>query len=225
MTERTKIRDRELPSYTKGEVIFNMVTHIVGGAVGIAALVLCVIISALRGNVLGIVCSAIFGGSMVLLYTTSSVYHGLRTTTPKKVFQVLAHCTIYWLIAGTYTPMLACGLAQTSPLAALIILAVVWILAIVATVLTAIDLRKYKVFSMICYIGMGWAIIFSIDKMYSALGPSGFWLLLSGGIAYTGGVIFYKLGGNLKYFHSIFHIFTLIGSIMHTLCVMFYVLW
>lgn len=225
MTERTKIRDRVLPSYTKGEEIFNMVTHIVGGAVGIAALVLCVIISALRGNVLGIVCSAIFGGSMVLLYTTSSVYHGLRTTTSKKVFQVLDHCTIYWLIAGTYTPMLACGLAQRAPLAALIILAVVWILAIVATVLTAIDLRKYKVFSMICYIGMGWAIIFSIKEMYLFLGPAGFWLLLGGGIFYTGGVIFYKLGKNVKYFHSIFHIFTLIGSIMHTLCVMFYVLW
>ena len=122
MTSRTKLKDRALPSYTGGEEIFNMVTHIIGGAVGVATLVLCVIISALKGSVSGVICSAIFGASMVTLYTMSSIYHGLRTDTSKKVFQVIDHCTIYFLIAGTYTPMLVCGLRRTAPVAAWIIL-------------------------------------------------------------------------------------------------------
>ena len=221
---RTKLKDRVLPIYTNGEEIFNMVSHIVGGAVGVAALVFCVLIAAFDGNFTGIICSVVFGVSMITLYTMSSVYHGLRSEKAKKVFQVIDHCTIYLLIAGTYTPMLLCGLVRTSPMWASIIFAIVWGLAIIATVLTAIDLKKYKVFSMICYVGMGWAILLSIKNMYYAIGPEGFALLLGGGIAYTGGIIFYKLGKNKKYFHSIFHLFTLVGSITHALCVMFYVL-
>lgn len=221
---RTKIKDRKLPIYTGGEEIFNMVTHIVGGAIGIAVLTLCVLISAMKGSALGVVCGAVFGVSMTMLYTMSSIYHGLRTDTSKKVFQIIDHCTIYFLIAGTYTPMLACGLAQTAPMAAWITLFAVWALAAVATTLTAIDLKKYKVFSMICYVCMGWAIIFSIKQMYDFLGFTGFWLLLGGGIFYTSGIIFYNLGKKIKYFHSVFHIFTLFGSVLHALCVMFYVL-
>ena len=224
MTERTRLKDRVLPKYTNGEEVFNMVSHIVGGAVGIATLVLCVLISAFKRDVAGIICGAIFGASMIVLYTMSSIYHGLRANTAKKVFQIIDHCTIYFLIAGTYTPMLVCGLAKTAPVAAWITFAAVWGLAALATTLTAIDLKKYKKFSMICYIGMGWAIIFSIKAMYECLGTAGFWLLLSGGFAYTGGVVFYKLGKNIKYFHSVFHLFTLAGSVLHTLCVIFYVL-
>ncbi len=221
---RTKLCDRILPTYTVGEEIFNMVSHIVGGALGVVTLVLCVIISALDANITGIICSAVFGASMITLYTMSSVYHGLKNEKAKKVFQVIDHCTIYFLIAGTYTPMVLCGLMKTSPLWAWIIFTIVWGCAIVATTLTAIDLKKYKAFSMICYIAMGWAILLSIKNMYLALGPAGFTLLLSGGVFYTGGVIFYKLGKNKRYFHSIFHLFTLVGSITHALCVMFYVL-
>lgn len=224
MAKRTKLKDRVLPDYTKGEEIFNMVSHIVGGAVGVFALVLCVVIAAIRGNVAGVLSGIVFGTSMIVLYTMSSIYHGLRPNTAKKVFQIIDHCTIYFLIAGTYTPMLVCGLTKTAPVSAWIIFGVVWGLAALATTLTAIDLKKYKVFSMICYIGMGWAILFSIKDMYDCLGPGGFWLLLSGGIVYTGGVIFYAFGKNVRYFHSIFHLFTLAGSILHTLCVLLYVL-
>ena len=224
MTARTKIKDRILPVYTVGEEIFNMVSHIVGGAVGVATLTVCVIIAALKGSVAGVISSAMFGASMIILYTMSSIYHGLRGETAKKVFQVIDHCTIYFLIAGTYTPMLICALRRTAPVAAWITLGAVWGLTALAVTLTAIDLKKYKVFSMICYIAIGWSIIFSIGKMYAALGAAGFWLLLSGGIAYTSGVVFYKLGKDIKYFHSIFHLFTLAGSILHALCVIFYVL-
>ena len=103
---RQKLADRTLPSYTKGEEIFNMVSHITGGALGIAALVLCVVFSALKGNVFGVVGGAIYGGALVLLYTMSSLYHGLSPKTmSKKLFQVLDHCSIFILIAGTYTPI------------------------------------------------------------------------------------------------------------------------
>ena len=109
---RTKIRDRLLPIYTKGEEVFNMVTHIVGGAIGIVTLLGCIFIALMNENRLGLVCGIIFGSSMIVLYTMSSIYHGLTTVTSKKVFQIIDHCTIYFLIAGTYTPMLLCGLAK-----------------------------------------------------------------------------------------------------------------
>jgi hemolysin III len=222
--KRTKLKDRILPSYTKGEEIFNMVTHIVGGGVGIAVLTLCVIISALHGSVSGVITSAIFGATMISLYAMSSIYHGLRVGTAKKVFQIIDHCTIYFLIAGTYTPIMICGLAKTAPVNAYLTLFAVWAMAAIATTLTAIDLKKYKVFSNICYVGMGWSVIFSIVETYHCLGPVGFALLLGGGIFYTVGVVFYALGKKIKYFHSIFHIFVLLGSISQALCIMLYVL-
>ncbi len=222
--KRIKLCDRILPSYTKGEEIFNMVTHIVGGGVGIASLVLCIIIAAIHKNAAGILTGIVFGVSMTGLYTMSSIYHGLRAGTAKKVFQIIDHCTIYFLIAGTYTPLMICGLAKTAPINAYLTLAAVWGMAIIATTLTAIDLKKYKAFSNICYVGMGWAVIFSMPETYRCLGLAGFWLLLSGGLAYTFGVVFYALGKKIKYFHSIFHIFVLAGSVLQALCIMLYVL-
>ncbi len=221
---RTNLRDRLLPTYTKGEEIFNMVTHIVGGAVGVATLALCLLVAITKGNVMGIVCSSVFGVSMIALYSVSSIYHGLREGMAKKVFQVLDHCTIYFLIAGTYTPMLLCGLIHTNPTAAFITLSAVWGFTALAITLNAIDLKKYRVFSMLCYIGIGWSIIFSISDMFKALTPVGFALLLSGGVVYTSGTIFYKLGQKKKYLHSVFHIFVVVGSILHALSVILYVL-
>lgn len=220
--KRIKLKDRVLPVYTKGEEIFNMVTHIVGGGVGIITLVLCIIISSLHRDLCALLTTILFGVSMIMLYTMSSIYHGLRTNISKKVFQVIDHCTIYFLIAGTYTPILLCSLVKVNPLAAYITLGVVWGCAIVAIVLTAIDLKKYKVFSMICYMGLGWCIIFSCFDAYEALGATGFGLLLAGGILYTVGAVLYGVGKKIKYFHSIFHIFIILGSICHALCIMLY---
>lgn len=221
---RTCLRHRVLPSYTKGEEIFNMTTHIVGGGIGVITLVLCVLISCFKGSLTALLSSIVFGTSMIALYTVSSVYHGLREGTAKKVFQVIDHCTIYFLIAGTYTPMLLCSLIKVNPSAAWITFGAVWALTALAVTLNAIDLKKYKVFSMICYIGIGWSIIFSIADMYRALGSAGFFLLLGGGIVYTAGTVFYNVGKKKRYFHSIFHIFVLIGSVMHALSVMLYAL-
>ena len=223
MTEkRTCLRDRILPDYTRGEEIFNTVTHIVGGGLGVVTLVLCVVIAAISGSVAGILCGVMFGVSMIFLYTMSSVYHGLPRGMAKKVFQVMDHCSIYWLIAGTYTPVLICSVAKNYPLPAYVTFGIVWGLAIVATVLTAIDLRKYRTFSMICYVSMGWAIIFSMKQAHLSLGNGGFFWVLLGGLLYTGGVFFFCKRG--RYFHSVFHIFVVLGSLCHSVAVVGYVM-
>lgn len=160
--KRTRLRDRDLPDYTKGEEIFNMVSHIVGGALAVAALVLCVIFSALKGDAWAVVASAVYGATMVVLYTMSSIYHGLRSEMAKKVFQVIDHCTIYFLIAGTYTPITLAGLRREHPAVGFTVFGIVWACCLAAAALTAIDLEKYKKMSMICYLGMGWCIIFFI---------------------------------------------------------------
>ena len=224
LKSRVCFRERALPSYTKGEEIFNMVTHIVGGGIGVATLVLCVVIAALRHSVAGVLTGIVFGVSMILLYSMSSIYHGLRPNLAKRVFQVMDHCTIYFLIAGTYTPILVCGMARLYPVAAWITFGAVWGLAALATTLTAIDMHKYKVFSQICYIGMGWAVIFTMRQAFESLGTGGFLLVLFGGILYTGGVIFFRVGKKRRYFHSIFHLFVLIGSVCHSLAVILFVM-
>ncbi len=222
--KRIKLRDRLLPDYTTGEEIMNMVTHIVGGALGVVVLVLCVIRAVWSGSVLNIVGCSIYGVSIVTLYTISSVYHGLRPEMAKKVLQVLDHCTIYFLIAGTYTPILLSAFVPTYPMIGWGIMAAEWILAALAATLTAVDLKKYTVFSMICYIGMGWGIIFFIPQTIELLTAPGFVWLLSGGIAYTIGAIFYGIGAKKHWIHSVFHIFVVIGSLLQFLAIYLYVL-
>ena len=221
---RTKLKDRPLPVYTKGEEVFNMVSHIVGGAIGVAALVLCIIFSAVRRNGYGLAGSIVYGISMITLYTMSCVYHGLKEGTAKRVMQVLDHCTIYLLIAGTYTPILLSAMRPIDPVASWILLGVVWGLAALAITLTAIDLKKYAVFSMICFIGMGWCIVFKIPLLIQAVGWGGFWLILLGGVCYTVGAVLYGLGRTKKYMHSIFHLFVVAGSVLHLVAILLYAL-
>ena len=140
---RTKLKDREMPVYTKKEEMFNMISHIVGGVVGIAGMVLCIIFSALHHNGYGLAGSIVFGVSMILLYTMSSVYHGLKPGMGKRVMQVFDHCTIYVLIAGTYTPLLLSAMRPIDPVASWVLLGIVWGLAAVGIAVTAIDLNKY----------------------------------------------------------------------------------
>ena len=222
--KRTKLSDRQLPDYSRGEEIMNMVTHIVGGAVGGVALTLCVIFAALHGNPWGVVTSAIYGSAMVTMFTISSVYHGLKPGMSKKVMQVIDHCTVYFLIVGTYTPIAVCGLTKVNKAVGWTVFGIVWALAAVAITLTAIDLKKFRVFSMICYMGMGWCIIFAVVPTYHALGLGGFLLLVAGGLLYTFGAILYGLGIKHRYMHSVFHIFVILGSLAHFFCIVLYVL-
>ena len=222
--KRTKLADRSLPDYTRGEEIMNMVTHITGGGLGVIALILCVLRSAVNDNVLGIVGSGIYGFTMVALYTVSSIYHGLQPSTGKKVMQVIDHCTIYFLIAGTYTPIMLAAFVPSFPVVGWGLLGAEWILAATACTLTAIDLKKYHVFSMICYIAMGWGILFFLPLTIRLLSLPGFLLLLSGGIAYTVGAVLYGIGVKTRWMHSVFHIFVVLGSLLQFLAILLYVL-
>ena len=222
--KRTSLRDRKLPDYTKGEEIFNMVTHIVGGALGVTYLVLCVIVAAMHGNGYGVVGSAIYGFSVIVLFTMSSIYHGLRPGMAKKVFQVIDHCAIFVLIAGTYTPIALVSIREYNIALGWSLFGFVWAMSALGVTLNAIDLKKYNVFSMICYIGMGWCIIFTIVPVYKALTFWGFMWLLMGGIMYTIGAILFSIGAKVRYIHSVFHIFVVIASIMHFICILFYVI-
>lgn len=223
--KRTKLRDRILPKYTKGEEIFNMTSHIVGGALGIVALVLCVVFAAVHGNGYGVVSGAIYGVTMVILYTMSSIYHGLNPKRKaKKVFQVLDHCSIYLLIAGSYTPFALCTLREYSTALGWTIFGVIWFIAILGIILNSIDIKKFRVFSMICYLVMGWCIVFKINLLPELLGTAGFVLLLLGGLAYTIGAILYGLGKKHKYMHSVFHLFILLGSLLQFFTILLYVM-
>lgn len=223
--KRTKLSDRVLPTYTKGEEIFNMTSHIVGGAFGIVALVLCIIFAAIHHNVYGVVSGAIYGVTMILLYTMSSIYHGLKPNgTAKKVFQIMDHCTIFLLIAGSYTPFALCTFREYNTALGWTIFGVIWAFAILGIVLNAIDLKKYKKFSMICYLTMGWCIIVKANLLPQLLGIPGTILLVVGGLAYTIGAIFYALGKKHKYRHSIFHLLILLGSILQFFCILLYVM-
>lgn len=219
---RTKLSDRILPEYSKGEEIFNMVSHIVGGGLSIIAMVLCIIVSALHHNPWGIVASCIYGVTMISLYTMSSIYHGLRPGTAKKVFQIIDHCTIYFMIAGSYMPFIFCTIREQSPAVCWIIFGIEWILVAIATTLTAIDLERTKKLSMICYIGMGWTIIFFYKYLAAGLAVPGIVLLVLGGVLYTLGAVIYSF--KRKYAHNIFHIFVVLGSIAHFFSVIIYVL-
>ncbi len=221
---RTKLADRVLPTYTKGEEIFNMVTHIVGGSLGLIGMIACIVISIIHKDGFAIVGSIIYGISMIFLYTMSSIYHGLSPKLKgKKVMQVMDHCTIYVLIAGTYTPILLSPIRETNPVVAWIMFAIVWGLAIIGIVLNAIDLKQFKVFSMICYIVMGWLIIFRMDVLLDAIGMSGTMLILAGGIVYTLGTILYGIGRKKKYMHSMFHLCVVLATLLQLLAIMLYV--
>ena len=220
--KRTKLSDRQLPDYSRGEELMNMNTHIVGGGLGVIVLLTCVVRAALNQDYYGIVSCTIYGTTFITMFTISSVYHGLKPGMNKKVMQVIDHCTIYFLIAGTYTVIVLSALRPVYPVLAWSMFGFEWLLAIVACTLTDIDLKKYSVFSMICYIGMGWAILPFARQALEVLSFPGFLLLLLGGIAYTIGSILYGLGKKRKWMHSVFHLFVNLGALLQFFAVLFY---
>lgn len=222
--KRTKLRDRQLPDYTRGEEVFNSVSHMVGAGFGVIALTACLVISILHHNTWGLAGSIIYGVSLIILYTISSVYHGLPKNMGKKVMQVIDHCAVYLLIAGTYTPILFAAVRTVSPMWCWVLFAIVWGLAAAAAVFTAIDLKRYSVLSMICYIGMGWSIVLAGRTILEALPLPGLLWLLAGGISYTVGAVLYGIGKKRRWMHSVFHLFVVAGSIMQFICIIFYVL-
>ena len=222
--QKIKFKDRALPDYTRGEEIFNMLSHALGAGFGIVALVLTVVASALAGNPWSVVASAIYGSTMILLYTVSSVYHGLRPNMGKRVMQVIDHCTIYLLIAGTYTPVALGAIRTYSMTWCWVLFGVVWGCAALGAVFTAIDMKRFEKLAMILYLGMGWCIVMAAKPAMASIPTPGLLWILAGGVAYTVGAVLYGLGKRHRYMHSVFHVFVVAGSILQFFGIFFYVI-
>ena len=197
--------------YTKGEEIFNAVSHIVGGAFGLAAWAALLVYA--RSPAARIAVSA-FGLGIVILYTMSALYHVLPGGRAKGVFRIFDHCTIYLLIAGTYTPYCLIPLYGTA--LGWTVLALQWACAAGGIVMNAVAMnnRAVKGISMALYVVMGWMALVFIPPLLPLVSPACFWLLLAGGIAYTAGILFYALGKKVRWFHAVWHLFVLLGTVL-----------
>ena len=218
-----KIDIQILPDYTKGEEIFNTITHILGGIIAIVMIVLGVIKGATLHNPWIIVTGSIYGFFVFLMFTISSLYHGLLPGTGKKVLRIIDHCDIYLCIAGTYTPILLVAIRPLYSATAWIIFGIEWGLATLGVILNAIDMDKFEKTSFIIYLAMGWCIVFSLSKAVSAMTFSGFLWLLAGGIAFSLGAAFYLIDSKIRYMHSIFHIFVDVGVLLQFFSIFFFV--
>lgn len=203
--------------YSLGEEIFNSVSHGVGSLLSIGGTVVLIVVSAIYSDVWAVVSSAIYGASLIILYTMSTLYHAISNEKAKKFFRIMDHNTIFFLIAGTYTPI---TLAILRGVLGWILFGVVWLAAIIGITLNSIDLEKFSKPSVVCYILMGWVIIFAIKPMIENTSPFFLTFLLIGGVFYTLGVIFYAIK-KVKYFHSVWHLFTVAGSAFHFFAILF----
>ncbi|MDY3862308.1 MAG: hemolysin III family protein [Ruminococcus sp.] len=203
--------------YTLGEEIFNSVSHGVGSVLAIGGTVVLIVVSAIFSDVWAVVSSAIYGASLIILYTMSTLYHAIANEKAKKFFRIMDHNTIFFLIAGTYTPITLAILRGTL---GWILFGVVWGAAIIGIVLNSIDLEKFSKPSVVCYIAMGWVVIFAIKPLIAQTSEFFLLFLILGGVFYTLGVIFYAIK-KIKYFHSVWHLFTVAGSAFHFFAILF----
>ena len=208
-----------LPHYTLGEEIFNSVSHGVGVALACVGFGILIVLSALYGDAWAVSSSIVYSFSLFALYLASTLYHACPNRRVKGVLQVLDHCSIFLLIAGTYTPYTLITLRGALGWT---LFAVVWGAAIVGVVLNAIDVRKYSRISMVCYVAMGWVVVLAIRPLMASLAWRGLVLLALGGVFYTVGIVFYVIRRN--YMHSIWHLFVLAGSVCHYLSILLYVI-
>ncbi len=212
----------KIPKYTLGEELISAISHGIGAGLGIAALVLCTVKSAIHHNPYAVVSSCLYGSTLIILYLISTLYHSFKPNIgAKRVFRIFDHCSIFLLIFGTYTPFTLVTLNGTI---GWVIFSIILATTIIGIVLNSVNLEKYKKISMACYIIMGWMIIFAFKPMCEALNINGIILLVIGGIVYTIGAIVYGIGKKVKYMHSLWHFFVLAGSILHFLCIYLYVI-
>lgn len=210
------IMDRKL----KSEEIANSITHGAGALLSIAGLSVLVVLAALYGDARHIVSCSIFGATLVLLYTASTLYHSFHEPHLKRFFKTLDHSCIYLLIAGTYTPFTLVSLKGAWGWT---LFGIVWGLALFGIFFKIFYVYRFKIFSTLLYIAMGWIVIIAGETLLSRIPAGGLGLLLAGGLAYTGGVVFY-LCKKIPYHHAVWHVFVLAGSTLHYFAVMFYVL-
>ena len=221
MEKNTKPHRIAIPRYTLGEELINSISHGVGAGLGITALVLCIVKSCRPLDGYKLASSIVFGLTTTLLYLMSCLYHALKVNRAKRVFRVIDHCTIFLLIAGTYTPY---TLNTLRGVTGWVLFGIVWGVGILGIVLNAVSLKKFAKLSVACYIALGWVVIFASKELIASLDRGGLWLLLAGGIAYTVGAVLYGIGAKKRYFHSVFHFFCLIGTALHFFSIYFYVL-
>jgi hemolysin III len=208
------------PRYSIGEEIANSVTHGVGVVLSIGGLAVLTAFASLLGNVWHIVSSSIFGATLILLYTSSTLYHSIQLPRVKRILQVLDHSAIFLLIAGTYTPFTLVSLRGAWGWT---LFGAVWGLAVLGIVFQVTRLRRWPIISLALYVGMGWAVIVATKPLLAAIDPGGLLLLLIGGLSYTAGIGFY-VWRRLPYHHAIWHVFVLTGSAFHYFAVLFYVI-
>ena len=208
-----------LPKYTLGEELCNSITHGLGALFGIFVLVTTLMKAEGAREIFS---CTIYGASLILLYSVSCVYHALAPCVGKRVMQILDHCTIYLLIAGTYTPAALIGVYNADQNMAGVVFVLVWTLLVPAVILTAVDMERFSKVSMVFYIGMGWCIAIDFSAAIAGMGGAGFGFMLAGGIAYTIGAVIYGLGKKCRYMHSVFHVFVLIGSVLQYISIIGY---
>lgn len=206
--------------YSEGEELANAITHGIGALLSVAALALLVAFGSRYGDAWGVTSGAIYGVTLILAYTASTVYHMLQSERAKRIGRKFDHAGIFLLIAGTYTPFLLVSLRGPWGWS---LFGVVWGLAVAGVVMKFFFAGRFRVVSTLIYILMGWLIVIAFKPLQAAVPPVGIWLLVSGGLCYTGGTVFY-LWKSLKYHHAIWHLFVLAGSICHFFSVLNYVL-
>jgi hemolysin III len=208
----------ETHTFTKGEEIANAITHGIGVFLSIAGLVLLIVFSAFNGTALHVVSFTIFGSSMVILYTSSTLVHALPKGKAKDLFEIFDHSSIYLFIAGTYTPftllVIKGSLGWT-------MFGVIWGLAVAGIIFKAFYVKKFLVTSTILYLLMGWMVVLGWNGITENVAYGGIVLLVAGGLCYTVGTIFYMWRG-FKFHHLVWHLFVLAGSICHFFCVLIY---
>ena len=200
-----------------GEELANFISHAAGGVLSVAALVILIIRAVSLGNTLDIVSFAIFGTALVLMYTTSSIFHALKWNKAKEVFEILDHSVIYVLIASTYTPFLLIIVGGKEGITLLVI---EWLICILGIVFKSFFVQKFVVFSTLLYIIMGWLVVFVWNDLLANISDLSLFFLILGGILYTIGTLFY-MWRLFKYHHLVWHIFVIFGSIAHFFAVYF----
>ena len=211
---------------TSGEEVANAVIHAVGSHLGAAMVALLIWQAAVSGTELGwkIVSASIFGACTILLYSISSAYHAVSYPPAKHVLHVMDHMAIYFLIAGSYTPFCLVTLRPEHPVMAWVIFGIEGGCCAFAATLKAIDLDRFDKQTFVLYITMGWAVIVCAKTVIEVISWRGFFWILMGGISFSLGAILYALGPKVRYFHSVFHIFVIVGCLLQFFGILFYVL-
>ncbi len=219
--EKESKPERPLFQYTLGEEIFSSVSHGVGALFAVIGGSVVVTLAAVYGSALEVAASAIYAVSLFLLYTMSTLYHAFPFPRVKYLFRIFDHSSVFLLIAGTYTPFMLITLQGVTK--GFIIFLVNWAAAVVGITFNSISLKKFAKPSLVLYLVMGWSVVFAIGDVVARMQRGGVVLLFLGGVFYTVGVVFYVMK-KIKYTHAVWHLFVLVGSVLHYLCIVIYVL-